>query len=462
MAEFTGFYFNNIHSSTYHLYRTSDGNRYDHGLIPDFEDRSVSLVGTDGDLYGERRFKATPFTIKIAFDSVTETDLRNIRNWLAEDELKPFQFDERPYKTYYVKVSSRPVLNYLCFNEEDEWGNTIHIYKGEGSITFTAYNPFGYCVDESKVLSEVDGAPAFLETGLRNRQALDFYTSLGYEHGDDFVRYTFKDEDKLFYQVGERITTNLEVDNTILWAPASGLLESDELATYNTFITETDLQGNVVLNAYTYNPGDKDTPFQLLMKVEAETTPARQQAIDMAGNELGILLLYNPATNQIISRAKHIKNFTQQDLSNNYSQNLQYKDLMERRSPGIWNQIINQINQVNQQLINYRNLQDLEDLTLEGLDISLYIDNGAGTPIKSSLLIRLDESVKNGSYLLIDTKKHLISIWNGTTWEGRFDLIEDIPNNKWPTIPRGANRIAFNGNETINFTCQIKYNYIYY
>ena len=621
MAEFTGFYFNNIHSSTYHLYRTSDGNRYEEGLIPDFEDRSVSLVGTDGDLFGERRFKATPFTIKIAFDSVTEQDLRDIRNWLAVDELKPFQFDERPYKTYYVKVSSRPVLNYLCFNEEDEWGNTIHIYKGEGSITFTAYDPFGYCVDESKVLGEVDGAPAFIETGLRNRQELDFYTSLGYEHGDDFVRNFFIEkefpseesdssniqpsipigttftidtttgkivrkttsgvgvignlnhigfslgetwelssvngeelEEKPSWTVSqcsygqysaiglgadtlggwilddtflERITdddtseaiaqkntssagwdlraydegeqqiipmtilftkianppeppvppapttktlsllynkteTDLSLDNTVLWAPTSGLLESDELSTYNTFTTETDLEGNIVLNAYTYNPGDKEAPFQLLTKIKVKTTPAHQQEIDAAGNKLGVLAWYDPAVNQLKYESKPIKNLTQQDIDNNYSQNSKNKELMERRLPEAWDKIIQCIERVTQQLEEYRDLQEEEDFFLDGLDVSLYIDNGAGTPIKSSLLIKFDDTIKNGSYLLIDTKKHLVSIWNGMNWEGRFDLISSLPNNKWPMIPQGANRIVFNGNEELDFTCQIKYPYIYY
>ena len=39
MADFTGFYFNGHHSSTYGIIRTSDGNRYKEDLLPDFEDR---------------------------------------------------------------------------------------------------------------------------------------------------------------------------------------------------------------------------------------------------------------------------------------------------------------------------------------------------------------------------------------------------------------------------------------
>ena len=61
MADFTGFYFDNVHSSAYGLIRTSDGSRYTEGLIPEFEDREIELVGGDGSLYEGRRFKKTSF-----------------------------------------------------------------------------------------------------------------------------------------------------------------------------------------------------------------------------------------------------------------------------------------------------------------------------------------------------------------------------------------------------------------
>lgn len=461
MAEFTGFYFNNIHSSTYHLYRTSDGNRYEEGLIPDFEDRSVSLVGTDGDLYGERRFKATPFTIKIAFDSVTETDLRDIRNWLAEDELKPFQFDERPYKTYYVKVSSRPALDYLCFDEEDEWGNTIHIYKGEGSITFTAYDPFGYCVDESKVLGEIDGAPAFLETGLRNRQELDFYTSLGYEHGDDFVRYTFRDEDKLFYQVGERTTTNLELDNTVLWAPASGLLESDELSFYNKFEGyNDDYQDDTPKYAqcFTYNPGDRETSFQLLIDFNNLKERLITEKATLGEKQYTINRYAEDVPSHVRQDTRVIKNWDMDSL-NTYQQ-INSLSKAEIEADGYnYNDWMTKIYNAKKDLQRYLDLESL--INLNEFLMTIYIDNGKGTSVKSLLSFQVKLSEK---YLLLDTKKHLISVWNSDAqiWEGRYDLIQEVQNNQWPTIPRGASRLAVEGANTNLLKYTIKYPYIYY
>ena len=56
MADFTGFYFNHIHSSTYNIYRTSNGSRFEEGLIPDFENYSVSVAGGHGDIYQGQKY----------------------------------------------------------------------------------------------------------------------------------------------------------------------------------------------------------------------------------------------------------------------------------------------------------------------------------------------------------------------------------------------------------------------
>jgi len=375
MAEFTGFYFDGIHSSTYHLYRTSNGSRYEEGIIPDFEDRSVSLVGTDGDLFGERRFKATPFTIPLAYDHLTEEDLKNIRRWLETENLKPFQFDERPYKTYFVKPSSRPVFNYLCFNEKNEQGITERIFKGEGSITFTAYDPLGYCIDESKELGtqKKNGilVPSFNLTGKRNRQSLDFYTSLNYTHFDDVDRETVEINGHRYFYLGGHPGTNLLLDNTIFWEKTAGLLTTELLKDYNVFMKKEDAHGNIYIQSLTYNPGERDTDFLLLIK----------------------------------------SNYQGQDADGK---------------------------------------------------LTLILDNGEKSEIKYQIDFDLTEVLNETSYFLIDTKKHLISIWNGEKWVARYDLVSSIQNKLWPKISMGAARIALKGDPAQYFKCEIKYNYIYY
>jgi phage-related protein len=250
MADFTGFYFDNVHSSTYGLVRTSDGDRYKEGLIPEFEDREIELVGGDGSLYEGRRFKKTNFTIKVAFDNMTEQQLRDLRTWLGTDELKPFRFDERPYKTYWVKPSKKPELSYICFMEDDERnfeGNKIRIYKGEGEIEFTAYDPFGYCIDETTEFDNWTWIDHRGKEGYYNWQNLSTYNPL---------------------LTGGLISGE---DNTTEWGFQAGLYDEVELQDFNvfTFGSAVDsIQSGCVSSQYVaklYNPGDFEADFRLFI-----------------------------------------------------------------------------------------------------------------------------------------------------------------------------------------------------
>ena len=273
MADFTGFYFDNVHSSAYGLVRTSDGSRYTEGLIPEFEDREIELVGGDGSLYEGRRFKKTPFTIEIAFDHMTETQLRDLRKWLGTDELKPFRFDERPYKTYWVKPSRKPELTYVCFMEEDESyeegtyigpssdTHKIRIYKGEGKLEFTAYDPYAYCVDETTLIENGEWKEL---TGI-NWQNLNSYNPL-VEGG---------------------------VDHSNEWGIAVDLKDSYALQDYNTFtfgaaINEPGTRFHGVSTGHVssqyvanlYNPGDFETDFQLYLNLAQPTLDTEKVPIE--------------------------------------------------------------------------------------------------------------------------------------------------------------------------------------
>lgn len=236
MADFTGFYFNNVHSSTYHLIRTSDGDRYGENLFPAFNDHTVELVGGHGNIYSDTRYKEKEFSISVAFDSVTEQDFRAIKQWLTPDKIGELRFDEAPYKAYQAKLKTSPKFDYLCFMEEKEdgfIGEKERIYKGEATLDFIAYNPFGYCCDNTTKMT-INGLET-VEDGI-NWQVLDSYNPF-----------------------------NVKDDNITEWGLTSGLMNKVYLKDYGTFSPEESENGNITLTTKLYNPGDFDADFELFI-----------------------------------------------------------------------------------------------------------------------------------------------------------------------------------------------------
>ena len=233
MADFTGFYLGGVHSSTYGILRVSDGDRYKEGLIPEFEDKDIELSGGSGHIYGGKKYKKTPFEVKIAFDHLTEKQFREMRSWLDSDGLQSFRFDERPYKTYWVKISSRPELEYVCFMEDKEdglIGEKERIYKGEGELKFTAYDPFGYCVNE--------------QVKVKNGGLEEDSTAINWQ---DLASYN---------------VLNLKDDNVTEWAEVSGLKTNFGSTPYD-IPDGKEVSGQWQYYIDLYNPGDFDTDFQL-------------------------------------------------------------------------------------------------------------------------------------------------------------------------------------------------------
>lgn len=246
MADFIGFYLDGIHSSTYGILRVSDGDRYKEGLIPEFEDREIELSGGSGSIYVNTQYKKTPFDIEIAFDHLTEQQFRDMRKWLGGEKLHSFRFDERPYKTYWVKLESRPELEYVCFMEESDsvFKQEERIYKGEGTLNFVAYDPFGYCIDNS--IQIVENAADITEVGL----------------------ITF--EDGINWQVLDSYTPFEIIDNNVdEWGIVSGLKTSSQLKNYNKFFTLISQETREYTSSL-YNPGDFDADFELMISFPEE------------------------------------------------------------------------------------------------------------------------------------------------------------------------------------------------
>ena len=154
-GDFIGFTFNGVHSSDMGIIRTSDGSRFNANLLPASTDKTVQIPGGDGTYYFGSNYTQRQIPISIATDELTETQFRQLKQWLGDKQIHPLVFDEAPYKTYMVKTSSIPTLKFICFDNITKNNGEIvvnRVYKGEGSLQFIAYFPFARCT--KKYLSE--------------------------------------------------------------------------------------------------------------------------------------------------------------------------------------------------------------------------------------------------------------------------------------------------------------------
>lgn len=163
-GDFIGFSFNGKHSSDMGITRVSDGNRYNDNILPTMQDKTATVPGADGTYFFKTNYTQKTFNINFAFDSLTESEYRGLRQWLGDKKPHDLIFDELPYKVYKAKVTGSATIKTICFDsEKDETSletNIIHnhmlgentvipvnknierLYKGEGNIQFTAYTPF--------------------------------------------------------------------------------------------------------------------------------------------------------------------------------------------------------------------------------------------------------------------------------------------------------------------------------
>ena len=143
-GDFIGFTFNNVHSSTLGIMRISDGSRYNEDLLPTYQDKVVDAPGTDETYYFGSYYKQKVINISIAFEDLSEVQIRKIKQLFSDKEIHELWFDETPYKAYNVKVSGNPSLKYICFDKYRVDGYSERVYKGEGTLSFIAYYPFAH------------------------------------------------------------------------------------------------------------------------------------------------------------------------------------------------------------------------------------------------------------------------------------------------------------------------------
>lgn len=177
LDDFTGFQWNGKHTSELGLVVVSSGGRYDANTLTNIQNNVSEMPGGVGDYYFNQTFKSKTITINFAFDTITEEQRREIRNWLAYGELSDLVFDECPYKAYGAKIDGKPSFKFLCFDEPDKTKEPINgkypikrVYKGEGTINFYIPFPFAYT------------ARAHDGTYMKYLDQLEYYKDSSYEN----------------------------------------------------------------------------------------------------------------------------------------------------------------------------------------------------------------------------------------------------------------------------------------
>lgn len=142
--DFLAFSFNGKHSwDDFHIYRTSDSDRYNENLTPTLTDKTAEVPGGDGMYYFGTTHKQRDFNISFAFDSLTEVQLRELKKWLNGKEMGDLWFQEAPYKVWTAKPAGNSSIKYIPFDDE----NGQRVYKGEGTVQFVAYWPYAHTPD---------------------------------------------------------------------------------------------------------------------------------------------------------------------------------------------------------------------------------------------------------------------------------------------------------------------------
>lgn len=218
-GDFISFSYNGVHSTDLGIVHVSSSDRYADALLPTIQDKTVQVSGSDGTYFFGSYYTQRPITLNIAFDSMTETQLRRARALFGDKQSHPLVFDEEPYKVYYAKVIGTPQYNYICFNNyEDDSNINPRIYKGEGTINFICYDPFAHTPNKCKYLDN--------------------------------------------YVVNGTDTPWYKYDNKNEWNLSANLLSTKGTGTaaYDTFLNRS---------FKLYNPGDVEADFKLIVPIEA-------------------------------------------------------------------------------------------------------------------------------------------------------------------------------------------------
>lgn len=267
MGDFTGFTFNGIHSSEFNILRVSNGNRYQDVLIPDFSIESGDIPGGDGEYYFGSNFKRRTFETDIAYDNISEIGKRRIKKWLhPDDNLHELIFDERPYVKYFARLNKLLTVKELCFDTEKG-----RIYRGDGTIEFVIFFPFGVQVNKDlDYFNEYENINEWAESSrLLSHNELatpidNFYNIDGarkakiYNCGDKSANYKLTFRKTGFYNTLTRVG-NIKLENAVPYyvKKISGSIATNQ--TYYIYFNDSWYDVSYTNNAWKAGEGEENS-----------------------------------------------------------------------------------------------------------------------------------------------------------------------------------------------------------
>lgn len=328
-GDFIGFTYGGVHFSGHGLMRVSDGSRYSTYLLPSINNKSVQIPGKDGSYFFNSSFGNMEFSISVAYDSVTETDMRKIKQLLGDKKPHALWFDENPYKEYIAKVSKPPQFKWICFDESKNIYRDIdgvsreemtRLYKGEGVINFTCHTPYarsrvnflddqvdsvlwGYGRGSGRdyVLTQInaryDGS-IFYKKYLNSNLKIPIYVEINEKDSgvfywtdtgpvtdptcwDDSLKGPYLGVRDQGYEIQLTPLTFEFNYNFNEWEKASGLRYKNFTSNteYNKFYTDNSINENeetVYTRAYLYNAGDVDSNLKIYCPVKQNDKEVRE------------------------------------------------------------------------------------------------------------------------------------------------------------------------------------------
>lgn len=152
-----GFKYNGRHCSEFGVWYVPDAKDL-WVNSPDYDVTSTKVKGRAGSYYYTNEAKERTFTLSCFFEDITWFDREQIRHWIDRKTSGELVFDRKPFVYYNVRPTKQDTGKvYVTRGATDQ----ENLYSGTFTITFTAFEPFGYMTYKSFNTYDDDNASIF-------------------------------------------------------------------------------------------------------------------------------------------------------------------------------------------------------------------------------------------------------------------------------------------------------------